>query len=84
MKIVSIEVLPALDWLMTGPCDLIRTGVDFKGGMTGALRITVVPRPLAAEAAALALAPATTESSARADQLAGGFLRDVWERDRVL
>lgn len=29
----------ALDWLMTGACDLIRTGVDFKGGMTGALRI---------------------------------------------
>jgi L-alanine-DL-glutamate epimerase-like enolase superfamily enzyme len=32
----------AYEWLAGGACDLIRTGVDFKGGLTGALRIAHV------------------------------------------
>jgi L-alanine-DL-glutamate epimerase-like enolase superfamily enzyme len=29
----------AAEWLSTGACDLIRTGVDFKGGISGAIKI---------------------------------------------
>jgi 4-hydroxy-4-methyl-2-oxoglutarate aldolase len=46
--------------------------------------VTVVPRDRAIDLVARAEAKAATENSARGLLLEGGFLRDVWEKYRVL
>jgi regulator of RNase E activity RraA len=75
ISLVEQDVEVVLAGVSVRPGDLV--AVDDDG-------IVVIPRERAPEAAERAIAKATTESIARADLMAGGYLRDVWERYRVL